>query len=205
MIDTRDTKQALLDAARHLFSTHGFKGTTVRSIAARTGVNLGAVAYHYGSKRGLYHAVLENVIAPLRSRFEHVEELPGGALDQIEALLRAIFRHIDENPDLPRLVFQQLVTDEALPPPGRRALQTGLATMIELIERGQADGSIKPGNGRFIALSIFGQPMLLAIYRRALRETLAIDQDDSEVRRRVVDAVVAFVRAGLTSGTRSDA
>jgi AcrR family transcriptional regulator len=168
-------------------------------------VNLGAVTYHYGSKEALYHAVLETASAPLRSRIERVHQIPGAPLDQIEALLRAVFGFLDENPDLPRLVFQQLVTDEPLPPPGLRSIQTGLGVTIELIGRGQRDGSIRPGNGRLLALSIIGQPLLLSIYRRALNEALGIDQGVPEVRRRMVDAVVEFVRAGLASRQRRDA
>jgi AcrR family transcriptional regulator len=54
-----DTKQRLLDAARHLFSERGFAKVTVRDITSEAHANLAAVSYHFRDKLGLYQAVLE--------------------------------------------------------------------------------------------------------------------------------------------------
>lgn len=60
-----DTKQRILDAAEHLFAQEGFKGTSLRDITGRAGVNLAAVNYHFGSKEALLRAVLERRLIPL--------------------------------------------------------------------------------------------------------------------------------------------
>lgn len=54
-----DTRQRLLDAARHLFTERGFAKVTVRDITSEAQANLAAVSYHFGDKAGLYEAVLE--------------------------------------------------------------------------------------------------------------------------------------------------
>ncbi|MCK5427639.1 MAG: helix-turn-helix transcriptional regulator, partial [Thermodesulfovibrionia bacterium] len=52
-----DTKQRILDATEFLFARKGFRGTSLREITNRAGVNLAAVNYHFGSKKTLLEAV----------------------------------------------------------------------------------------------------------------------------------------------------
>lgn len=79
------TRAALIDAATDVFLEEGFKAARVQDIAARAGVRLSAINYHFGSKEGLYLAVLQHHAAaslayapllhpdpkaPLRERFD---------------------------------------------------------------------------------------------------------------------------------------
>jgi AcrR family transcriptional regulator len=57
--DAVATRQALLDAARELFDAHGFRGTTVRAIGERAGVDPALIARYFGGKAELYQAVLD--------------------------------------------------------------------------------------------------------------------------------------------------
>src|SRR3972149_1611495 len=72
MIVTAETKTAseqtrtrLLEAAREVFSQHGFQGATVREICRRAEANGAAVNYHFGSKDGLLAEALN--FAPLKA------------------------------------------------------------------------------------------------------------------------------------------
>lgn len=73
-----DTKQNILDAAEFLFATQGFRGTSLRAITGKAGVNLAAVNYHFGSKEFLLNEVIKRRILPLnqirRQRLEEVIE-----------------------------------------------------------------------------------------------------------------------------------
>jgi len=50
---SEQTRARLLEAAREVFSQHGFQGATVRKICRRAEANVAAVSYHFGSKDGL--------------------------------------------------------------------------------------------------------------------------------------------------------
>ena len=50
---SKQTRDRLLEAARVVFSQHGFQGATVREICRRAEANVAAVNYHFGSKDGL--------------------------------------------------------------------------------------------------------------------------------------------------------
>ncbi|WP_374592685.1 CerR family C-terminal domain-containing protein [Aquabacterium sp.] len=79
------TRAALIDAATEVFIEEGFKAARVQDIAQRAAVRLSAINYHFGSKEGLYLAVLQHHAqaslahapllhgdphAPLRERFD---------------------------------------------------------------------------------------------------------------------------------------
>ncbi len=74
----RDTPARLLDAGVELFARRGFHGTSIRDIAERAGVNVAAGHYHYGSKEGLYLAVLRAQFAEVRSQLERRGVAPAG-------------------------------------------------------------------------------------------------------------------------------
>jgi AcrR family transcriptional regulator len=67
------TKQALLQAAASEFAQSGFQLARVRNIARRAGTNVAAVNYHFGSKEGLYFAVLHQLMSATFERFPLVD------------------------------------------------------------------------------------------------------------------------------------
>jgi TetR/AcrR family transcriptional regulator, regulator of cefoperazone and chloramphenicol sensitivity len=54
-----ETRARILEAALELFANSGFEGASTRTIAEQAGVNLPAIQYYFGSKEGLYRAVVE--------------------------------------------------------------------------------------------------------------------------------------------------
>lgn len=59
--------EALLRAAQTVFATHGFEGASLRKISSMAGGTVALASHHFGSKEGLWEAVIERlrlVIAP---------------------------------------------------------------------------------------------------------------------------------------------
>lgn len=193
------TPQALIRAARELFARHGYDGASVRAITARAGANVGAITYHFGSKRALFEAVAATLADPARERILSAAQAPGAPLDRIEAMVRAFFDHLYENPDLPQLIIHVILSADPIPDAGRRTMGANVGALARLIAEGQADGSIRAGEPRLMALSIASQPLWLALAQRVLREGISVDQEDPDTRERLVESVVSFVRAGLTA------
>ena len=57
-----DTRRRILDAALEVFAAEGYEGASTRLLAERAGVNLPAIQYYFGSKEGLYRAVIDSII-----------------------------------------------------------------------------------------------------------------------------------------------
>lgn len=197
------TAAALVDSARRLFARHGYDGTSVRAITRDAGANLGAITYHFGSKRALYEAVLVAAASPSVERLAAAAGQRGPPLERLELVVRAFFDFLHENPDLPQLIAQQLVSSRPITEAALRTMQSNVGTLASLIAEGQADGSIRPGDARLMALSIGAQPIWLTLARRVLQEGVAIDQADPGTRARLVESVVRFVRAGLEAHLES--
>jgi AcrR family transcriptional regulator len=194
-----DTAAAIVSAARQLFALHGYDGTSVRAITSLAGANLGAITYHFGSKEALYGEVIASAMAPSRDRLAAAAEQSGAPLTRVEGVVRAFFDFLNENPDLPQLMLQQLSSSRPIPGVALRTMQGNIGILAGLISEGQADGSIRAGDPRLMALSIGAQPIWLTLARRALQEGVAIDQTDPETRAQLVESVVLFVRAGLAA------
>jgi AcrR family transcriptional regulator len=57
-----DSRRRILEAALEIFAAEGYEGTSTRVLAERAGVNLPAIQYYFGSKQGLYRAVIEHIV-----------------------------------------------------------------------------------------------------------------------------------------------
>ncbi|MDB4001366.1 TetR family transcriptional regulator [Oceanospirillaceae bacterium] len=86
---TSSTIDRILDAAEVEFATHGFVETSLRTITTKAKVNLAAVNYHFGSKKGLIQAVTDRFLDPLTQNLkiqlsDYESSLPNGRSDELE-------------------------------------------------------------------------------------------------------------------------
>jgi AcrR family transcriptional regulator len=92
-----DGRQKLIKAALVLFADKGFDGVTVRDIAKASGVSIGLITHHFGSKEGLRAAVDEYFMEQMRESL--ADDVPRG-IDNVEAFSAWIdnwnTRHSDE-------------------------------------------------------------------------------------------------------------
>lgn len=66
-------RQTIIDAALLEFSTKGYDGGRVDEIALKAGVNKNVLYHHFGSKDGLFVAVLEHTYRNIRSKQEDLQ------------------------------------------------------------------------------------------------------------------------------------
>jgi TetR/AcrR family acrAB operon transcriptional repressor len=143
------TKRAVLDAAIALFGESGYRGTALKAIGQRAGISHGVIPFHFGSKEGLLHAVVEecfalflaSVVAPLRD-----EERDFGIGD-LEALMAAQRRFSEEHPEIGRLfvvlMFEGLGPSPELRPHFEQFHARVHALGCAWLREGQRRGSIR--------------------------------------------------------------
>jgi len=199
-----DTRERLLDAGRRLFATRGFAGTSVRALTSEAGANLSAVTYHFESKEGLYRAVLEECMGPLRDRLEAVRDLPVPPMARLELVVRGMFRHLLENPDMPRFMVQELVIGDRPSPEIVGVIRTVLGALAAILEEGQADGSIRPGDPVLQALTVMSQPIYLSVVPAFLRREELRGADLPKPRRSAESHAVAVLRRALLAREEED-
>ena len=94
-----DQKRAdLLDAALKLFGERGFKAVSTREIASLAHATLPSIQHHFGSKEGLYEAVIQHYAVQLHSdmkpmavQIERLLSQPSVTRVQLVDALEAIF------------------------------------------------------------------------------------------------------------------
>jgi len=108
---SNNRNEALLDSAAELFSTQGFRETTMRDIAQAAGMLPGSIYYHYGSKDDLLLAVYETgvdrvveefdkAVSPIEEPWERLGEAIAthiGAITRKTAYMRVINRVLPEH------------------------------------------------------------------------------------------------------------
>ena len=158
-----DTRDRLIRAGRKLISRKGFEGASVRALTEEAGANLGAVTYHFESKEKLYQAILEDVLGPIREHLEMLKSMPFSAPQRLEFFIRGMFQHLQENPDMPRLMVQEIVLGEDPSPQILETVKVVVSVLTGIIQEGQAVGTIRQGDSVLMALSTLSQPIYLSI------------------------------------------
>lgn len=90
------TRAALIEAATPLFADEGFEATRIRDIADRAKANIAAINYHFGSKMGLYQAVMKAQSEQMIANFplETAETARATPEERLQWLVRNILRRV---------------------------------------------------------------------------------------------------------------
>ena len=149
-----DTRAAILSAARELFATSGFGGTTIRAIAAAAGVDPALVHHYFGTKDDLFVAALELPVDPRKVLAPVIAQGPDGAA---ERMLR-VFLSVWDDPEL-RLPLLGLARG-MLDPAGTKLMKDGFLPVI-IGPIGAALGISEPEKRMpLVASQIFGLVVL---------------------------------------------
>jgi AcrR family transcriptional regulator len=97
-----DTRRQILNAAAKLLRRNGYASTSLRDVAAATGMKAGSLYYHFASKEEIAETVMAEGIDLVRAAVKHA--LAGRAkdadpLENIEVAVRAHLQALHESGD----------------------------------------------------------------------------------------------------------
>ena len=190
-----DTSTRLLEAGRRVFARQGYEGASIRAITQEASVNLGAVTYHFGSKEGLYDAVVESVLAPLRDRVTEAASKSGDPLRRIEGVVRAFYRHLSQNPDQASFMLQQVTAGGAPIQPVQQTMRQVTTVLSNLVREGQRDGTIRDSDTLLTVLSIVALPVHLTLAGQLISRSEGLSE--AFHRDHAEEQAVQFVRRAL--------
>jgi AcrR family transcriptional regulator len=140
------TRSRVIEAARELFDSQGYEGTTVREIALRAGVSVGSVFTTFASKGEVLSQVMQERLAPLYAEFDRVMPyMRGSTTDRLRSMFAIHFAF--EAPHV-RLFLAHIaaVYDWTLSPdakPFGSNPRLGQA-LLDCLNRGVAEGDVRP-------------------------------------------------------------
>ncbi|MBD1554373.1 TetR/AcrR family transcriptional regulator [Pseudomonas typographi] len=102
-------EEAIIHAAEDEFAKHGFKGTSMNTIALNAGLPKANLHYYFTNKLGLYVAVLSNIIELWDSTFNHLsaDDDPAEALARY---IRAKMEFSRRQPQASRIFAMEIIS-----------------------------------------------------------------------------------------------
>ena len=103
------TRDRLLAAAQTLFARHGYHGATMQMLGVRIGISKPSILYHFPSKRRLYGAVLDGIVARLASEMRPPAANAADPLDDVNAVVDQLLRWARKNPEDLTVILRDLL------------------------------------------------------------------------------------------------
>jgi len=146
--DPQRTRRAILDAASAVFAEKGFSGANVDDIVARVETTKPTIYYHFGSKEGLFAAVLEDVYAGMRDIEKSLRSEGLPASEAMRELVGITFDYHAAHPDWIRLISvanihgaKHIAGSESVAPSNSAIL----GILSDLVDRGAREGVFREG------------------------------------------------------------
>ena len=159
-----ERRASLLVAARTVFARSGFHSTSVSDIVKEAGVARGTFYYHFDSKRGVFAAVIDELMEEVASVIEIIDvtkPIPPQAHANIRRVILAV-----TDPVVARLLFAEAAgIDEQGDQMLLRFYRQATDRIQTALQRGQELGIVRQGQLRLIAQCLLGmiqQPIFQA-------------------------------------------
>lgn len=144
--DPEQTKRDILQVATAEFAAQGFSGARVDEIAASTRTTKRMIYYYFGSKEGLYLAVMEGAYQVIRALETELDVDNLAPLDALRSLAESTYDHHTSHRDFVRLVAienihrAEMISQSTVIPDLNK---TAIDTLSRVVERGVASGDFR--------------------------------------------------------------
>ena len=94
---TGKTPKKIIDVAIDLFSRKGFKGTSIRDIAAEVGMTTSNIYHYFGTKSGVLEAIERQTLEPIMREFRRIAAIDMPPLERLSLLIRSHLTYMDSH------------------------------------------------------------------------------------------------------------
>lgn len=156
---TEKRRQTILSSSLDLFVYKGYHGTTVRDIAKRSEVSVGLLFHYFPTKQ----AILEELLKIAEEGLDLTKTLmakSSSPIEFFEQMTAAILQAFRDSTMAAKIFMlaNQALTSHWIPEESKAPLSasTSVYETAKLIEKGQAQGSIRPGDPLSLSLVFWG-------------------------------------------------
>jgi AcrR family transcriptional regulator len=185
---------ALEEAGLRLFTERGFAGTSAEELVSAAGVTRGALHHHYGDKRGLFLAVLEQLETDATAEITRAI----AAVDPDDLLMAmatglGTFLEICRRPAMARIALSDAPAVLGWQAWREFESKHGLGVIIDQLERARAAGRIPE-----VPVRVLAQLILSAVAESGLIVAHAEDPDAArtEAQQSLMLLVAGILRTG---------
>jgi TetR/AcrR family transcriptional regulator len=203
--NSAETRGAILEAAEHIFADEGLEGARTDAIAAAAGVNKALLYYYFGSKGGLYRAVLEGYLADFNRQALELLSSKGSARSLLLRYINIHFDFIGAHRHHGPLFQRMLMADQkSLVRLAREYFLPRSKALLKVIERGMRNGELRRMDSTHAAISLLSLIVFYFSSAPVLRAVSGIDAYAKANLARRKEEVLKFVRYALFKNSESE-
>ncbi|MEZ2335153.1 TetR/AcrR family transcriptional regulator [Mucilaginibacter sp. RCC_168] len=183
--DKIDKKDHILDVAERVFSEMGFDGASTRMISGEAGVNMAMLNYYFGSKEGLFLAVIERKIIS----FQNILQILGNdesisSWGKIESYIEIYGDRVVNNNCFQKLLYQELTMNRRteLAETIRNMLMKSVSELFRIIQEGMDNGEFsKDTDMQMVVATLYGTKNFIMNTPLMSSTMLGVDIQDEKV------------------------
>ena len=138
-----EKRRLILEASVRVFARKGYHTSRVGDIAEEAGIAHGLLYHYFASKEEVLETVFRENWSELIESFKRVEASDEPVLAQLEGIAKILLRSWRNDPDLVSVMVREVARSQHLQ--GQvEEIREGFQVIQRVIERGQADGAIRP-------------------------------------------------------------
>jgi AcrR family transcriptional regulator len=189
------SRDALLAAATEEFARHGPRGARIQDIVKRAGVNERMIYHHFGSKDGLYKAVLDTqwdaMAAAWAPALQEAATMPPGP--GMRRALAGLFDVVAARPLLVSLAMHEAVA--GWPTRSLPSIESLPSPVRGLYEKGQREGVFRKDCPFEVAYGValgclFSMPVMQPRLTSILKEDLDSGTPSPRLRDQIIEQII---------------
>ena len=181
-------------AALEVFSEKGFAAAKLDEIARRAGVSKGTLYLYFKDKEQLFRAVVRDTVSPNIDHLRHAIMATSLPFAQIVTLFLTRLSSVAATMPLGSVVKMVIGESGNFPQLARvwqeQVVSKALGILVELIEKAQQKGEVRPGDPRFHAFTLMGPMLMGLMYREVLQPAGGAPIDIEALARQHSDTVL---------------
>ena len=181
-------RKEILGAARRVFATRGFRGTTIADIAEEADVALGTIYLYFVSKEDVFAALNQRFNELITAALTNVP--PATSLDETVRLrINNVFATCAQNRDLVRLVVLNTDPESEVTKRLRQGNERRNGPMVRVLTEAMREGQIRVADPCIMTNLTYGL-VSIAVYQAFV---LSDGADADKYRDGCVDMVVSYM------------
>jgi TetR/AcrR family fatty acid metabolism transcriptional regulator len=195
-----EKRRLLLDAAVRVFARKGYHASRVGDIAEEAGVAYGLLYHYFGSKEEVLRTVFRETWRELIQTIKSVEQTGDPPREQLRKVAEILLRSWRRDPDLVRVLVLEVTRSPHLPGEMDEIVES-FAAIQEVVERGQADGSIRADLDARLASYVFYGAVEELLTGWVLGRLPDSEEDVARAERTLVEIVTGGLAPELATAT----
>lgn len=139
----KETRQAIMDAAIHLFGDRGYERTSIEDLAAAAGIGKTTIYGYFSAKQEIFQAFCDEEVESSFNVLQDSVDPDSPLLEQLVTLFMLQFRFVTENREFGRHLLREMAFPKEKSDSSLEHTQRYLDTLENLLERAREKGQIK--------------------------------------------------------------